>query len=177
MTFLNISKTLWEPSSSSTKLVGTQTWPFTLTLPNKVLTSASSKEPLKNYALPPTVSERASPAYIDYKIIVTVKRGMLKVNQTYVGSPIDAHVGFMTANFFLLMLCSLNTSFAYVPRSVAPIPSPLRLAAYRDGTSLIGPKGDPEGWKRLPLFKVTGTLFDTKSVEIEAIVSKMTCPR
>ena len=33
------------------------------------------------YRLPPNFTERASPAYIDYKLIVTVQRGMLRVNQ------------------------------------------------------------------------------------------------
>ena len=35
------------------------------------------------YRLPPNFTERASPAYIDYKLIVTVQRGMLRVNQVY----------------------------------------------------------------------------------------------
>jgi hypothetical protein len=33
------------------------------------------------YRLPPNFTERASAAYIDYKLIVTVQRGMLRVNQ------------------------------------------------------------------------------------------------
>jgi hypothetical protein len=31
------------------------------------------------YRLPPNFTERASPAYIDYKLIVTVQRGVLRV--------------------------------------------------------------------------------------------------
>jgi hypothetical protein len=44
------------------------------------------KEEKKNemkYRLPPNFTERASAAYIDYKLFVTVQRGMLRVNQVY----------------------------------------------------------------------------------------------
>lgn len=40
------------------------------------------KEGMK-YRLPPNFTERASAAYIDYKLFVTVQRGMLRVNQVY----------------------------------------------------------------------------------------------
>lgn len=55
-----------------------------MNLPKETSVSANPKEPPKTYTLPSTFSERASPAYVDYKIIVTVKRGFLKVNQTCV---------------------------------------------------------------------------------------------
>ncbi|KAH8117915.1 hypothetical protein DFH11DRAFT_1571413 [Phellopilus nigrolimitatus] len=145
--FLDLTSPLWTPSSSSKLPAGSLTWPFSLTLPKEALVSASSKEAPKCYPLPPTFSERASPAYIDYKVTVTVKRGAFRVNQT------------------------LSTSFAYVPRWVAPAPSALRRLAYSDGSPLIGPEADPEGWHVLPPVKVTGTLFDAKSVEVEAILA------
>ena len=65
----------------------------------------------------------------------------------------------------------LSTSFSYVPRWVAPPPSALRSLADSDGSPLIGPEGDPEGWKVLPPVKVSGTLFDAKTIEITATVS------
>ncbi|KAI5122909.1 hypothetical protein M0805_007587 [Coniferiporia weirii] len=148
--FLSLSSTLWTPTPSSSKLSGTIVWPFSLTLPKEAMVSTSPRDSPKSYQLPPTFSERASPAYIDYKIIVTVKRGMFKVNQT------------------------LSTSFAYVPRWVAPPPSTLRRLAYSDGSPLIGPEGDPEGWKILPSVKVTGTLFDAKTIEVEATLALAT---
>ncbi|THH08878.1 hypothetical protein EW145_g2410 [Phellinidium pouzarii] len=138
--FVDLSTTLWSPTPSSPKLSGSLVWPFSLTLPKEAMVSISSKDPPKSYPLPPTFSERASPAYIDYKITITVKRGMFKVNQT----------------------------FAYVPRWIAPPPSSLRRLAYSDGSPLIGPEGDPEGWKNLPPVKVAGTLFDAKTVQFEA---------
>jgi len=36
------------------------------------------------YCIPPSFTEQASPAYIDYKLFVTVHRGMLSVNQVCV---------------------------------------------------------------------------------------------
>lgn len=81
--FLDLSEILWTPSSSS-KLVGNLSWPFSITLPKEVSVPEKEKGPAKNFPLPPTFTERASAAYIDYKIIVTVKRGAFKVNQTYV---------------------------------------------------------------------------------------------
>ncbi|KAL5486115.1 hypothetical protein ACEPAI_7159 [Sanghuangporus weigelae] len=145
--FLDLSTNLWSPSPSASKLSGSHTWPFSMGLPKEVHVSTAPKEPGKNYPLPPTFSERASPAYIDYKIIVTVKRGMLKVNQT------------------------LSTSFVYVPRWVASPPSPLRITAYLEGSSLLGPEADPEGWKILPPVSVTGILFDSKHVKVKMILA------
>ena len=78
---MELSETLWTPSTSS-KLAGNLTWPFSITLPKEAAVAEKEKGPTKMYPLPPTFSERASAAYIDYKIIVTVKRGAFKVNQT-----------------------------------------------------------------------------------------------
>jgi len=89
--FLDISQDLWRPAfteggkPSSSKLKGRYSWPFTFTLPSEVLVSeAKFKGKQGTYYLPPTFSERASPAYIDYRLCVTIKRGALRVNQTYV---------------------------------------------------------------------------------------------
>ena len=42
------------------------------------------KQLVQVYPLPPSFSERASPAYLDYKLTVTVKKGAFRVNQTLV---------------------------------------------------------------------------------------------
>jgi hypothetical protein len=84
--FLDEELTLWSPSAdgrkSSTKLNGQHTWPFEFTLPSEVPVLETKGKDKKIYKLPPYFSERASPAYIDYRLVVTVKRGALKVNQT-----------------------------------------------------------------------------------------------
>ncbi|TDL25704.1 hypothetical protein BD410DRAFT_895932 [Rickenella mellea] len=146
--FLDLSSQLWTGSKLA---AGKQSWPFSIALPKEVNASENPKSDKgKPYPLPPSFSERASAAYIDYKITVTVKRGAFKVNQT------------------------LSTSFAYVPRIRAPPPSALRLLAYSEGDHLVGPEGDPQGWKTLPPVTVKGTLFDTKGIEIECILAVAT---
>ena len=80
--FLDIVETLWVPSSTSgSKLSGKMSWPFSLKLPPDTMLAETIKGEKKRYPLPPTFTERASPAYIDYKLIVTVKKGALRVNQ------------------------------------------------------------------------------------------------
>lgn len=86
--FLEMKETLWTPTAeggkTSSKLHGRHSWPFEFTLPREVAVAAVIGQEKKMYRLPPNFSERASPAYLDYRLIVTVKRGTFKVNQTCV---------------------------------------------------------------------------------------------
>ncbi|KAF7374746.1 hypothetical protein MSAN_00360100 [Mycena sanguinolenta] len=147
--FLNLNHDLWPSANDkSGKLAkGKHSWPFTFTLPAKV-------SPLDAKGLvieaPPSFTERASPAYIDYRVVVNFKRGAFKMNQT------------------------LTTSFNYLPLTQAEPPSPLRLLAYKEGTELIGPEGDPAGWKVLQPIKFKGKLFDVKEVEVECTIAVAT---
>lgn len=76
---------LWSSAGSSAKLSGQHSWPFALTLPTEIEAAVGSRGAAKErFPLPPSFSERASPAYIDYKVIVTVRRGGLRVNNVYV---------------------------------------------------------------------------------------------
>ncbi|KAH7928056.1 hypothetical protein BV22DRAFT_1005674 [Leucogyrophana mollusca] len=145
--FLNIEKVLWDPSvplSDGTKISkfgkGHYSWPFEITLPSSV--EVVDQKVKKELPLPASVTGRASPAYIDYKIILTVKRGALRVNQTLV------------------------TNFAYVPATHPDPPSPMIQKAYKENLPLVGPDGDPEGWHVLPPIQLKGTLFDSKSVDV-----------
>jgi hypothetical protein len=81
--FLELNQDLWPAANDkSSKLAkGKYSWPFTFTLPAKV-TPADAKG--LQIEAPPSFTERASPAYIDYRAVVTVKRGAFKMNQTYV---------------------------------------------------------------------------------------------
>ncbi|KAH9481699.1 hypothetical protein JR316_0006226 [Psilocybe cubensis] len=137
--FLKEEKSLWTGSKLKP---GKQSWPFKFVLPKEVTIKDAG-----TFRIPPHYTERASPAYIDYKLIVTVKRGFLKVNQTLV------------------------TSFGYQPVTVPEQPSPLRRIAYSEGSPLIGPEGDPEGWRVLPTLKIKGTLFNTKEVEVDCTLA------
>lgn len=84
--FLVIQKELWTPAmalpdgSMVSKLEkGQYTWPFEIALPNEI--EVLDRKEKKIFSLPPSFTERASPAYINYKITVTIKRSALRVNQ------------------------------------------------------------------------------------------------
>lgn len=94
--FLNITYDIWNPAlghptddkASPSKLKGQYSWPFSIHLPSETTVKGAKNKSLFN--LPPTFTERASPAYIDYKIVVTVKRAALRVNQTYAAKNIHS---------------------------------------------------------------------------------------
>ncbi|KDR85823.1 hypothetical protein GALMADRAFT_234914 [Galerina marginata CBS 339.88] len=142
--FLKEEQRLWTGS----KLNGKHSWPFTFELPKTVSLKENTKS--RTFPLPPHFTERASPAYIDYKLVVTVKRGFLKVNQTLV------------------------TGFGYQPITLPDLPSPLRQMAYAERSPLVGPAGDPAGWKILPMIKIKGILFNTKQVEVDCTLAVAT---
>ncbi|KAH9928377.1 uncharacterized protein B0H18DRAFT_1157817 [Fomitopsis serialis] len=150
--FLYVSQTLWsgKDPSANTLPTGRSSWPFEITLPEEITRTSRVKASSPTCPLPPSFSEKGSPAYIDYKLVATVRRGLFKSNQT------------------------LACPFVYLPVTRAEPPPRLRLAAYRDGTALVGPDGDPEGWQIAPPAKVTGTLFDSRQVDVEY---KLTCAR
>ena len=58
----------------------------------------------------------------------------------------------------------------YLPIIKADPPSHLRQLAYREGSALIGPEGDPDGWKVLPSVTVAGTIFGARQVELQCTV-------
>jgi hypothetical protein len=79
--FLKETQTLWTPTAESgSKLKGKHSWPFKFVLKREVAMKEEKKDEMM-YRLPPNFTGRASPAYIDYKLIVTVQRGMLRVSQ------------------------------------------------------------------------------------------------
>ena len=80
------ARELWSSAGSSAKLSGGQySWPFALTLPTEIEVAVGPRGAAKErFPLPPSFSERASPAYIDYKVTVTVRRGGLRVNNSWV---------------------------------------------------------------------------------------------
>ncbi|THU84184.1 hypothetical protein K435DRAFT_733492 [Dendrothele bispora CBS 962.96] len=165
--FLDVSQPIWTPDprkKSSEKLEGQHSWNFSLTLPRQVVVSqlsgsgfesgsrgrsqsSSSTSGALSFSLPPNFSERASPAYIDYKLVVTVKRGTFKANQI------------------------LSPYFAYVPRTSPPPFSRLRQRAYRTNSALVGPEGDPEGWKIIGPIPIRGTLFNSRQIEVQCTLA------
>lgn len=52
-----------------------------------------------------------------------------------------------------------------------PLFPPLRLISYREGTPLLGPDIDPEGWHALEPVQIEGMLFKVRPVNITCTVS------
>ncbi|KAF8071808.1 hypothetical protein FPV67DRAFT_1411305 [Lyophyllum atratum] len=145
--FLEIEETLWTPPKTVAKLDGRHSWPFRLRLPKDVTVAVVKGKEGKTYRLPPNFTEKASPAYINYRLVVTVKRGAFRVNQT------------------------LSTNFAYIPEIVPGLPSEFRRLAYTELSPIRGPDADPEGWKVLAPVTLKGMLFDVQKVEVQCTLA------
>ncbi|PCH42080.1 hypothetical protein WOLCODRAFT_54320, partial [Wolfiporia cocos MD-104 SS10] len=141
--FLNVPQTLWDNTTvSPRKSAGIRAWPFSIQLPSEVTINVKGGRASQKFPLPPSFSERASPAYVEYRLIATVRRGFLRANQT------------------------LIRSFVYLPTWRAEPPSLLRQVAYREGTPLIGPDHDSEGWEMPAPVVIIGSLFSTRQIEL-----------
>ncbi|KAI0067292.1 hypothetical protein BV25DRAFT_1911946 [Artomyces pyxidatus] len=92
-------------------------------------------------------SAQGGDSHIDYKLFVTVRRSRFAVNST------------------------VSTNFVYLPHSIAEPPSALREVAYREGSAIIGPDDDPEGWQVLSTADIKGRMFATKSVSVQCILA------
>ncbi len=53
----------------------------------------------------------------------------------------------------------------YIPLARPSPPTILRQLAYQEDHPLVGPDGDPDGWKALELVKIEGFLFKTVRVQ------------
>ena len=77
--FLDKIEPVWAPASACEgKVVGQHTYPFSITIPCDAMVAPGPKASSKRFSLPPTCSERASPAYIGLQkknCSVTVRHG------------------------------------------------------------------------------------------------------
>jgi hypothetical protein len=88
--FLDKTEQVWTPASASEgKVVGQHTYPFSIPIPRDTTIAPTPKAAPKRFSLPPSFTERASPAYIDYKVYVTVRRGGLRLNNRCVHLPLS----------------------------------------------------------------------------------------
>ncbi len=71
-------------------------------------------------------------------------------------------------------IARLGTSFGYIPQHRAPPSTELRHAAYVEGGQMAGPEADPDGWHVLEPISIQGTLFESRTVEIQCTVSLRT---
>lgn len=174
--FLEITQPLWSSAMgqpkhgnimrkpSSGKLSGHYAWPFAIQLPNEVAIQKDNGPMV--FPLPPSCSPKGLSSYIDYKLQVVVRRSTLRVDNTYVPprrpSPPSSHSD-----------GSLTTSFVYLPRSRAPQPSRLLLAAYEHGRPILGPHLDPEGWRITPTRRLAGTIHNSCATYLDCTVSNL----
>ncbi|KAI0366529.1 hypothetical protein BV20DRAFT_951982 [Pilatotrama ljubarskyi] len=143
--FLQASEVLWPQLATSEvsasrvrglKLVGEHIWPFCLRFPEQCHLR-SPNGPTESYPLPASFSERMARVHIQYQVVVTVCRG----------------------NF------DLGSVVGYCPVIRPVAPSIARQIAYMENSPLIGPEGDPEGWRCLEALRVHRSVFSTLTVE------------
>ncbi|TDL20412.1 hypothetical protein BD410DRAFT_370315 [Rickenella mellea] len=141
-------------SSQSSKphtLLGRYTWSFSFAIPrhfeaSKIVRSRTSQ----THKLPPSLSEGAG--FVSYAIGTKIKRKTTL-------NPIQKWLFFFRyrlTNPHDIIIHRLSTFFVYAPRSEPASFSPLRQAAYRENTPLLGPENDPQGWKVFPSVVMSG---------------------
>ncbi|KAI0254027.1 hypothetical protein BJV78DRAFT_1280438 [Lactifluus subvellereus] len=139
--FLEMSQILAQPAG---KLLGKHSHPFRFVLPNEVTVDESNWAMV--YPLPPRFHEKGI-LYIDYKIIVTVRRGKFSMDN------------------------SLTTNIVYLPETIAERPSLLREQSYMEEAPLAPPTLDSRGWKLLPPVETVGTLVPDTTVTAQLAIA------
>jgi len=161
--FLNLSHIIWsrsmgDPRSSTPpetappyteKLHGRYLWPFTFTLPRQITLSSNSvsSSAEKTFYLPPSFLERNTRVSVQYDIYAHIRRGKFRPNS------------------------KLGTLLLYVPCIKPEPPSALRQLAYQEGSPILGPDIDPDGWKTLKPTFINGTIFRDRSIDAKCTLS------
>ncbi|KIM40546.1 hypothetical protein M413DRAFT_11437 [Hebeloma cylindrosporum] len=173
-TFLDITHTLWSPAygpplnaddanhRSSTPfhtrknsatlfngpLKGEFSWPFAVNLPQTVVAPLHFGRREKGlFRLPHTFKDPGVRSTIVYTLTLTLKRhGILSVDDT------------------------LTTTFEYMPIIRPPPFPPLRQLAYQEGTPLLSPTADPDGWHSLPALEMKAKLLKSREVHVKCTV-------
>ncbi|KAL4249716.1 hypothetical protein ABKN59_006122 [Abortiporus biennis] len=101
----------------------------------------------EEFSLPPSYYEKTMKCTIDYRIFATIKRGFLNTK------------------------CEVGTTVVYTPIIIPEPFSCLRQLAYQQGSRLVGPEGDPEGWLSLEPIMLRGTAFNSRNTEAELVLS------
>ncbi|KAG6834559.1 hypothetical protein H0H93_008930 [Arthromyces matolae] len=162
-TFLEKTHTVWSKAhgnprhASSTQNLkhkgnleaGEYTWPFSFPIPSKVdCIDDSGSTRMKTCRTPHSFSEHEMPAMIKYEFMLHIARGALRPDKT------------------------LTVPVMYTPKIIADPPSALRQLSYRDAQPLVGPLGDPGGWKTLPSVVAKPKLLETgKAAKVECTLS------
>ncbi|KAJ8495957.1 hypothetical protein ONZ51_g1381 [Trametes cubensis] len=102
----------------------------------------------ENYRLPPSFKDTEANVDVQYLLIVRVNRG-----------------GFKSGD-------KLSVPLTYIPLARPSPPSILRQLAYRENTPLVGPDGDPDGWKALASTHIKGFTIWAYTTLLKVHVSK-----
>ncbi|KAF5326922.1 hypothetical protein D9619_004166 [Psilocybe cf. subviscida] len=155
LVLFDITKTLWskdsaeaatDPSFSHHKLSGTHSWPFSISIPERVQSvgdGSGSAPGATDHVLPQTYNERILSASIQYQVILHIGRG--KFSPDY----------------------EIPCTFGYIPLTEPPPFPPLKTVAYQERTPLLGPTVDVDGWVSAKKINISGTLFNSHPVAIE----------
>ncbi|KAF8181275.1 hypothetical protein BJ912DRAFT_1062143 [Pholiota molesta] len=170
LNFLDISQTLWSqsdgaprnatadhdsslppaaeqpPSKFTGKIQGEYLWPFAINFPRKVNLSLERKSDGRDvsepFAPPQTFTERNVRGGINYEISIRIARGRFKADRR------------------------MSTQFGYIPSTRPPALLPMRRLAYQQGTQLIGPYTDVDGWHSQDAVQVQGNIFKNRPVNL-----------
>ncbi|RDB25527.1 hypothetical protein Hypma_006735 [Hypsizygus marmoreus] len=157
-TFLSLSLPIWSKSTdiprvpspsegaSKSKLLGHCEWPLSIPLPRTV-SVPNGTGGVETCRLPETFLERHTTASIQYDFAIVISRGKLRADS------------------------QIKTAFGYVPSSRPEAPSMLRQLAYQEGTALVGPQHDPEGWNTLRPIVARGMMYHSQLVEVQCNLS------
>ncbi|PPQ92237.1 hypothetical protein CVT25_008919 [Psilocybe cyanescens] len=126
----------------SGKLEGEYTWPFSITLPKEVNVPCGKGKQLQTFTLPQTFNERHAKGSINYEMSLRINRGRFQSDHR------------------------IPAKFGYIPISRPPPFPPLRRVSYQEGTTLLGPTIDPEGWYSDNPVTIKGTLFNNRTIHI-----------
>ncbi|KAF5326885.1 hypothetical protein D9619_004143 [Psilocybe cf. subviscida] len=166
LSFIDISHTLWTqtdgeprnvnsgdgdsspttpnpPTKYSGKLVGNYTWSFSIDLPKQVVVPYGKQNEPQIFTPPQTFNERHTRASINYEVSLRLGRNKLRVDHR------------------------IPAAFGYIPITRPPPMPPLRLQAYAQGTSLLGPTIDPDGWHSTDAVSIKGRAFNSRAFNIQ----------
>ncbi|KDR76940.1 hypothetical protein GALMADRAFT_420148 [Galerina marginata CBS 339.88] len=162
--FLDQKHTVWSQEEGQPALNGDYTWPFSIDLPEEVKMSEGVDRQPKMFRLPQTFHQRFIHATIKYEVEVKITRkGILKSNDTFV--QLECHYfGWVTTHGIFVRL---SAPFIYIPVIRPPPIPPLRRLAYEEGTPLLGPKVDPDGWFLPKTLEIKGTSFNNHPASVE----------
>lgn len=148
---------------------GQHEWPYSFHLPKGVSILSSvdmeGQSQRQTYRLPPSFSDLQSNVHVEYSLVVRVSRG---------GFRSGGKCAFLCCRERWRLLtdtCRLVVPFKYVPLARPSAPTILRQLAYQQNTPVVGPFGDPAGWKTLEAVTVDGMLFKMVAVTAHCRVS------